>query len=131
LFFFILFHLRNFRFGLVPSLTLRPVAGNAEQAFSIVGGDFQITWVLVVYFLGVLATAWHLAYGFFLFAVDWGIVIGEKAQQMTLRACIGLALVLSAVGINAAVSFVRPCGLFPKSMCEESKKPTAVAPVKF
>lgn len=130
LFFFILFHLLHFRFGLVPGLTLKPVSGNADQAFAIVGMDFQVTWVLIVYILGVLATAWHLGYGFFLFAVDWGIVIGEKAQQMTLKACLGLAFLLSAVGVNAAVSFVRPCGLFPKAMCEESRKPVG-GPVKF
>lgn len=130
LFFFILFHLLHLRFGLMPGLTLKPVAGYADQAFSIVAGDFQITWVIVIYILGVLATAWHLAYGFFLFAVDWGIVIGEKAQKMTLYGCMSLALLLSAVGINAAFAFVRPCGLLPQALCEESKKPSSGA-VKF
>ncbi|MGE3468207.1 MAG: succinate dehydrogenase [Pyrinomonadaceae bacterium] len=124
LFFFLLFHILNFRFGLVPGLNLTPIAGNADQAFAIVAGEFQITWVLVIYIAGILATAWHLAYGFFLFAVDWGIVIGEKAQKMTLTACMGLALLLGAVGVNAAFAFVRPCGLLPQALCEESKKPS-------
>ena len=131
LFVFILFHVLNLRFGLVPGLNPIPVAGNAEQAFAIVSREFQITWVLIIYILGVLATAWHLAYGFFLFAVDWGLVIGEKAQKATLIACAGLALMLSFVGINAAVSFVRPCVLFPKAFCEETKKPAPGGPVKF
>ncbi len=123
LFFFILFHLLHFRFGLIPGLSLEAVAGNADKAFTIVAGDFKISWVLIVYVLGVIATAWHLAYGFFLFAVDWGIVIGEKAQKMALTACLGLALLLAFVGTNAAVSFIRPCGLFPKSFCGEPHKP--------
>ncbi len=131
LFLFILFHVLNLRFGLVPGLNPIPVAGNAEQAFAIVSREFQITWVLIIYILGVLATAWHLAYGFFLFAVDWGLVIGEKAQKATLTACVGLAFMLSFVGINAAVSFVRPCGLFPKAFCEETKKPAPSGAVKF
>ena len=111
LFFFILFHVLNFRFGLVPYLNMTPVAGNADKAFGIVSGEFHITWVMVLYIFGVLATAWHLAYGFFLFAVDWGIVIGERAQKLAGYACIGFGIVLLAVGINAAVAFIRPGGL--------------------
>lgn len=121
LFFFLLFHILNFRFGLIPGLNLTPVAGNADKAFAIVSTEFQIPWVLAVYILGVLATAWHLAYGLFLFAVDWGIVIGQKAQKVTLYACIGLAIFLGAVGVNAAVAFIRPCGLLPRALCEEPR----------
>lgn len=131
LFVFLLFHILNLRFGMVPGLNLTPVAGNADKAFSIVAAEFQIPWVLIIYILGVIATAWHLAYGVFLFAVDWGIVIGEKAQKATLRACVGLSVLLSLVGINAAVAFVRPCGLFPKAFCEESKKPSSPGSARF
>ena len=131
LFFFLLFHILNFRFGLVPGLNLTPVAGNADKAYAIVAGEFQITWVMVVYMLGILATAWHLAYGFFLFAVDWGIVIGEKAQKVTLTACLGLAVFLSFIGINAAFAFVRPCGLLPKAFCEEPKGTVPAGSTRF
>jgi succinate dehydrogenase / fumarate reductase, cytochrome b subunit len=124
LFFFLLFHILNFRFGLIPGLNLVPVAGNADQAFAIVSREFQIPWVLAVYILGVLATAWHLAYGLFLFAVDWGIVIGQKAQRVTLYASISLAVFLGAVGVNATVAFIRPCGLLPQALCEEPKLTT-------
>jgi succinate dehydrogenase / fumarate reductase, cytochrome b subunit len=131
LFFFLLFHILNFRFGLIPGLNLVPVAGNADHAYSIVAGEFQIPWVLVIYIIGVIATAWHLAYGFFLFAVDWGIVIGEKAQKITLYGCLGLALFLSVLGVNMAFAFVRPCGLLPKAVCEESHKPSTGGSTKF
>ena len=131
LFFFLLFHILNFRFGLIPGLNLVPVAGNADKAYAIVSGEFHITWVMVIYIIGVLATAWHLAYGFFLFAVDWGIVIGEKAQKIVLYGCLGLALFLGAVGINAAFAFVKPCGLLPKVLCEEPKKSATSGGVKF
>lgn len=131
LFFFLLFHIMNFRFGLVPGLNMTPVAGNADKAFAIVSGEFQIPWVMAIYILGLLATAWHLAYGFFLFAVDWGIVIGEKAQRVVLYGCLGLALFLGAVGINAAVAFVRPCGLLPQALCEEPRLTTPEGPARF
>ena len=87
LFFFIFFHILNLRFGLIPGLESygNPVAGNADNAFTIVLAEFQNAGILFFYFLGVIATAWHLAYGFWLFAVDWGILIGEKAQNGFVR----------------------------------------------
>lgn len=130
LFFFILFHLLHFRFGLFSSIGLTEiaVAGNADKAFEIVAADFQVLWVLLFYILGVAATAWHLGYGFFLFAVDWGLVIGEKAQKYLLYGCAALAFGLFAVGTNAAFSFVRPCGLLPQIVCEGDKSTQKVKP---
>ncbi len=124
LFFFILFHILNLRFGLIPYLASwgNPVAGNADAAFAIVSAEFSNPIILTIYILGIVATAWHLAYGFWLFAVDWGIIIGEKTQKYALYACLGLAVFLSAVGINAAVAFVEPCGLLPKVFCGDSKE---------
>jgi len=120
LFFFLFFHILNFRFGLIPGLNTTPVAGHADQSYAIVSGEFQNGLILFLYILGVLATAWHLAYGVWLFAVDWGIVIGEKAQKITLYACLGLAVFLGAVGVNAAVAFVWTCGLL-HPICEAPK----------
>ena len=90
--------------------------------------NFRASAILMFYIAGVIATAWHLAYGFWLFAVDWGIVIGEKAQRITLYGSIGLAIFLSAVGINAAVAFVEPCGLFPESFCEAAEQKKIIEP---
>jgi succinate dehydrogenase / fumarate reductase cytochrome b subunit len=131
LFLFLLFHILNFRFGLIPGLNLIPVAGNADRAFAIVSSEFQHNSVLVFYILGVTATAWHLAYGLWLFAVDWGIVIGEKAQRFTLYACLGLAVFLSAVGVNAAVAFVKKCGLLPATLCESTENNRGTTPKSF
>jgi succinate dehydrogenase / fumarate reductase cytochrome b subunit len=121
LFFFLLFHILNLRFGAIPGLISygNPVAGNSAEAFRIVSQEFQNAGILIFYILGVAATAWHLAYGIWLFAVDWGIIIGEKAQKVALYACIALAAGLFAVGTNAAVAFVRPCGLLPQVFCSE------------
>jgi succinate dehydrogenase / fumarate reductase cytochrome b subunit len=124
LFFFLLFHILNLRFGVIPGLESygNPVAGNANQAFNIVAAEFKNIFILTLYILGVAATAWHLAYGFFLFAVDWGIIIGEKAQKYALYGSVGLAIFLTAVGANAAIAFVRPCGLLPNVLCEQAEK---------
>lgn len=111
LFFFITFHVLNFRFGLVPGLNEISVAEHPDRAFAIVSGEFKNWAIFVVYLIGITATVWHLANGLWLFAVDWGIVIGERAQRLTGYACIAFGLLLLAVGINAQVSFIRPGGL--------------------
>lgn len=111
LFFFILFHVLNFRFGLVPGLNTEAVAHYPDKAFDIVAREFAIPWVFIIYVIGITATIWHLANGLWLFAVDWGIVIGERAQRLTGYACIAAGVVLLAVGINAAAAFVWKGGL--------------------
>jgi succinate dehydrogenase / fumarate reductase, cytochrome b subunit len=111
LFFFITFHVLNFRFGAIPGLNSISVADEPNRAFDIVSGEFNMMWVFVVYLIGITATVWHLANGLWLFAVDWGIVIGERAQRMAGYACIAFGLLLLLVGINAQVAFIRPGGL--------------------
>lgn len=110
LFFFITFHLLHFRFGLTPWNNLS-VAHNPGQAFDIVAGGFRVVPIFIVYLIGITATVWHLANGIWLFLVDWGITIGERAQRLAGYACIGFGVVLLLVGINAAIAFIRPGGL--------------------
>jgi succinate dehydrogenase / fumarate reductase cytochrome b subunit len=111
LFFFIAFHVLNFRFGLIPGLNTVSVAHHPEQSFDIVSGEFRRIPIFIVYVIGITATVWHLANGIWLFLVDWGITIGERAQKISGYACLGFGVVLLAVGINAAVAFIRPGGL--------------------
>jgi len=111
LFLFITFHVLNFRFGLLPGLNNMSVAHHPDKAFEIVAREFHMAWVFVVYMIGITATVWHLANGIWLFMVDWGITIGERAQRLTGYACIAFGVVLLLVGVNAAVAFIRPGGL--------------------
>lgn len=111
LFFFITFHVLNFRFGLIPGLNTLSVAHHPDQSFQIVAREFHMVPIFIVYLIGITATVWHLANGVWLFLVDWGITIGERAQRLTGYACIAFGLVLLAVGINAAIAFIRPGGL--------------------
>jgi succinate dehydrogenase / fumarate reductase cytochrome b subunit len=113
LFFFITFHVLNFRFGLIPNLNSVSVAEHPGRAFDIVSGEFSMVPIFIVYIIGITATVWHLANGIWLFLVDWGITIGERAQRISAYACWAFGLVLLVVGINAAVAFIRPGGLIP------------------
>lgn len=111
LFFFILFHVLNFRFGMIPGLNTEAVAHFPEKSFEIVSREFHMVPIFIVYVIGITATVWHFANGIWLFLVDWGIAIGERAQRLAGYACIGFGIVLLAVGINAAIAFIRPGGL--------------------
>jgi len=111
LFFFITFHVLNFRLGLMPGLNNLSVATHPGQAFDIVSREFSIVPIFIVYLIGITATVWHLANGIWLFLVDWGITIGDRAQRLTGYACIGFGVVLLLVGIHAAVAFIHKGGL--------------------
>lgn len=111
LFFFITFHVLNFRFGMIPWLNTLSVARNPDQAFAVVSREFSIVPIFIVYLVGITSTVWHLANGIWLFLVDWGITIGDRAQRLTGYACIAFGVLLLAVGINAAVAFIHPGGL--------------------
>src|SRR5260370_14598258 len=102
LFLFITFHVLNFRFGLIPHLNNLSVATHPDRAFEIVSLEFRMLPIFIVYVIGIASTVWHLANGIWLFMVDWGITIGERAQRLTGYACIAIGLLLLAVGINAA-----------------------------
>jgi succinate dehydrogenase / fumarate reductase cytochrome b subunit len=111
LFVFITFHVLNFRFGLVPGLNTVSVAHSPDKAFEIVAREFSMWPIMIIYIVGITATVWHFANGIWLFMVDWGITIGERAQRLTGYACIGFGVALLLVGINAAVAFVKSGGL--------------------
>jgi len=106
LFFFILFHVLNFRFGLLPGLNDKSVAHYPNQAYDIVANEFQLWWVVAIYAVGIVSTVWHLANGIWLFLVDWGIVIGERAQRLTGYACIAFGVLLLALWANVTLAFV-------------------------
>ena len=111
LFFFITFHVLNFRFGLIPGLNNLSVASNPSMGFDIVSREFRLVPIFIIYLIGITATVWHLANGIWLFLVDWGITIGERAQRLTGYACIAFGVFLLLVGINAAIAFIHPGGL--------------------
>jgi succinate dehydrogenase / fumarate reductase cytochrome b subunit len=71
LFFFITFHVLNFRFGLIPGLNTISVAHSPDKAFGIVAGEFGRVWIFIIYLIGITATVWHLANGICLFMVYW------------------------------------------------------------
>jgi succinate dehydrogenase / fumarate reductase cytochrome b subunit len=111
LFFFILFHVLNFRFGVIPGLNTESVAHNPTRSFEIVAREFHLVPIFIIYLVGITATVWHFVNGIWLFAVDWGIIIGERTQKLAGYALVGFGVTLLFVGVNAMVAFIRPGGL--------------------
>src|SRR5213078_397040 len=58
LFFFILFHVLNFRFGMIPGLNTEAVAHFPEKSFAIVAREFHMVPIFIVYVIGITATVW-------------------------------------------------------------------------
>jgi succinate dehydrogenase / fumarate reductase cytochrome b subunit len=112
LFFFIIFHVLNFRFGLLPGLNEVSVAHSPQLAYQIVANEFRSWAIVAVYIVGIVSTIWHFANGIWLFLVDWGIVIGERAQRLTGYACIAFGVVLLALWANVTAAFITRGGLF-------------------
>ena len=60
-----------------------------------------------VYVLGILGVAFHLANGLWNFAVDWGILVGPRAQKTGSWVSVALFLALGAMGFHAMTGFLK------------------------
>jgi succinate dehydrogenase / fumarate reductase cytochrome b subunit len=107
LFFFITFHVLNFRFGMMPGLNDKAVAEYPWMAFEIVSREFRNPVILAIYMIGIISTVYHFANGLWLFLVDWGVAIGQRAQRALGYICAAIGIALAVVGINAALAFIR------------------------
>ena len=86
------------------------LAGNHEQGMSAISyaamcWRFENPGYLLVYILGVGATAFHLGNGIFSFAIRWGLAIGKEAQKAAGLLGIALFLGLSGIGGWTALNF--------------------------
>jgi succinate dehydrogenase / fumarate reductase cytochrome b subunit len=93
-FVFIFFHLLHFRFS-----GERPDFAQVARLFE------NPAWV-VFYALGVLSVVYHFANGLWLFLINWGITIGERAQRVSAWACAGIGIVLLVVGLRVIRAFL-------------------------
>jgi succinate dehydrogenase / fumarate reductase cytochrome b subunit len=95
LLFFIAFHLYNTRFAGIAS----------DQMFQYLAGEYAKPAIFVFYLLGILSAAFHMANGLWGFTYSWGLVRGQKSQDLVWKACMGLGLVVALMGVNALLGF--------------------------
>jgi succinate dehydrogenase / fumarate reductase, cytochrome b subunit len=106
--FFMLFHVLGMKgvFGgeLGYALTFAPL----EATQSTVNHMKAAWWIgYVVYPIGILASCYHLANGFWTAGITWGLTISEHAQKRWGRACTGLFLLTLVCATMALVATLR------------------------
>jgi succinate dehydrogenase / fumarate reductase cytochrome b subunit len=95
LFAFIFFHLKTTRFANIAS----------DQMFQHLAGDYANPAIFAFYLLGILCAAFHMANGLWGFTYSWGLVTGQKSQDIVWKACMGLGLIVALIGVNALLGF--------------------------
>lgn len=92
---FIAFHLYTTRFAGIGS----------DQMFQYLAGEYAKPAIFCFYLLGILCAAFHMANGLWGFTYSWGIVTGQKSQDLVWKGCMGLGLAVALMGINALLGF--------------------------
>lgn len=106
--FFMLFHILGMKgvFGgaIGDALTFDP-----RNATETAVRHFKAAWWIwgIVYPVGILASCYHLANGFWTAGITWGLTISAKAQKRWGLACSGLFVLTFACGITALTAVVR------------------------
>jgi succinate dehydrogenase / fumarate reductase cytochrome b subunit len=106
--FFMLFHVLGMKglFGgnMGKALTFAPLHATQSTV-----NHFKAAWWIgyVVYPVGILASCYHLANGFWTAGITWGLTISAHAQRRWGLACSGLFAVTFLCGITALVATLR------------------------
>jgi succinate dehydrogenase / fumarate reductase cytochrome b subunit len=95
LLFFISYHVYTTRFAHVPS----------EQMFQYLKEQYSNGLISAFYALGILSASFHLANGLWGFTYAWGLVTGQKSQDLVWKACMGLGVAVALMGLNALAGF--------------------------
>ena len=99
---FMFFHVLSLKYGLFgATLSFDP-----HNASGTIGRHLQASWFLrwFVYPIGILASCYHLAYGFWQAAITWGLTISEASQKRCGAVCMGLFVLTFVCGMVALVA---------------------------
>ena len=86
--------------------------------------------ILILYMLGVITSAYHLAYGVWNFCIRWGITVTERAQHRIQKASAAIFILLTLLGWAALFGFVFPrnrADVNPPQMQASAVTPATVA----
>jgi succinate dehydrogenase / fumarate reductase cytochrome b subunit len=101
--FFLLFHVLSLKYGVFGAgLSFKA----HDEALSTVAAHMHyskaITWI--VYPIGILASCYHLANGFWTAAITWGLTISKSAQRRWGYVCLALFAFTFIAGLTALVA---------------------------
>ena len=99
--FFMLFHVLSLKYGTFGlNLSFEP-----HRALGTVGRHMDHWWLVgVVYPIGILASCYHLANGFWAAGITWGLTVSAGARRRWGMACAGLFAVTFIAGMIALIA---------------------------
>ncbi len=105
---FILFHVLGMKGFLGSALTF----DDAHATFST-QRHINCNWIVayVVYPIGILASTYHLANGFWTAAITWGLTVSAGAQRRWGLACFGLFALTFTCGMLALIAAIHNKGM--------------------
>jgi succinate dehydrogenase / fumarate reductase cytochrome b subunit len=104
--FFMLFHVLALKYGLFgANLAFNPHRGALKTVAQHMEASFFNT--SFVYPVGILASCYHLANGFWTAAITWGLTVSAGAQKRWGYACAGLFALTLIAGMVALVAAAR------------------------
>jgi succinate dehydrogenase / fumarate reductase cytochrome b subunit len=102
---FMIFHILGMKGVFGTTLEFVP----EKYALESVKWHFQRHWsvMYLIYPIGVLASCYHLANGFWAAAITWGLTVTEKAQRRFGIVCFGIFLITLICGLLALYGVMR------------------------
>ena len=95
--FFMLFHVLSLKYGWFgTNLSFEP-----HRALGTVGRHLDHWWVWPIYLIGITASCFHLANGFWTAAITWGLTTSASAQRRFGYLCAGLFVLTFLAGMIA------------------------------
>lgn len=103
--FFLLFHVLTFK-GVFGEVMQGALSFNADYAFKSTVEHLNAAWWIwaVIYPIGVLASAFHLANGFYASGITWGLTISRTSQSRWAGVCGLIFLGSFGAGMAALVA---------------------------
>lgn len=104
--FFMLFHVLSLKYGMfTENMKFNPHGGALRTVAQHMDASSLVAWI--VYPLGILASCFHLANGFWTAAITWGITISRGAQRRWGYACAGLFVIVFVAGMLSLIAAAR------------------------
>jgi succinate dehydrogenase / fumarate reductase, cytochrome b subunit len=101
---FMLLHVLSLKYGMLGT----NYAFSPHHALDSVGQHLDHAWLTwLIYPIGILASCYHLANGFWTAAITWGLTISASAQKRWGYACAGLFAVTFIAGMTALIAGAR------------------------
>jgi len=96
---FALFHVLSLKYGLFGTTLSFEVDNASASVGRHLNASFLIAWV--IYPIGIVASCFHLANGFWTAAITWGLTVSAGAQRRWGLVCAGLFVLTLVLGFTA------------------------------